>query len=108
MRIATHSAPTWTKRPAKKPRPFITTSRSSNHPLDHDRRPPAYCLNSPPYPFRFPPRFALGVFNAINFTTTRNRYFRVCGCVLSRCLMNRASLPLALASFRCMNGSFSE
>ena len=28
------------------------------------------------------------MFNAINFTTTRNRYFRVCGWVFSRCLMN--------------------
>jgi hypothetical protein len=50
-----------------------------------------YYLSPPPYPFRFPPprraealakadpRFARGLFNAINFTTTRNRYFRVCG-----------------------------
>ncbi len=36
-------------------------------------------LDHSPYPLRSPPRFARGVFNAINFTTTRNRYFRVCG-----------------------------
>jgi hypothetical protein len=39
------------------------------------------------------PRFARGVFNAINFTTARNRLFRVCGWVFFRCWMNCASLP---------------